>query len=133
MLAYLSSHRKSMKLKSEKAITLIALVITILVLLLLGGITIGVLSGENGAIKNAISARKQTKIAEEYEALQIAATLAYGDNLKKDIDKDVLETYLENRLKKDITLELADGKYIYEGENSKYLIDKKRKCTSIRR
>lgn len=52
------THRRkkyNMKKKIEKndAITLIALVITIVVLLILAGITIGTLTGDNGLIKNA--------------------------------------------------------------------------------
>ena len=42
----------------NKGITLVALVITIIVLLILSGVTISALSGENGIITNAIKAKK---------------------------------------------------------------------------
>ena len=54
----------------NKGITLVALVITIIVLLILSGVTISALSGENGIITNAIKAKKMTTLSqckEEYE------------------------------------------------------------------
>ena len=56
--------------RKEKGITLIALVITIIVLLILSGVTISALSGENGIITNAVKAKKMTLLSqykEEYE------------------------------------------------------------------
>lgn len=47
------------KLKTNKGITLIALVITIIVLLILAGVTIAALSGENRNIKQG--SRSKTK------------------------------------------------------------------------
>ena len=41
------------KVKDNKAITLIALVITIVILLILAGISISALSGDNGLVKQA--------------------------------------------------------------------------------
>ena len=42
-----------LKFESNRGITLIALVITIIILLILAGISISMLTGENGLIKNA--------------------------------------------------------------------------------
>ena len=47
--------------KQNKAITLIALIITIIILLILAGISIASLTGENGILKKASSAGEQTK------------------------------------------------------------------------
>ena len=53
--------------KNMRGITLIALVITIIVLLILAGVTIAMLTGENGIIKQAQNAKDITdkKTAEE--------------------------------------------------------------------
>ena len=51
-------------MKKNKGITLIALVITIIVLLILAGVTIASLSGDNGIIKRAVEGKDRTKIAE---------------------------------------------------------------------
>ena len=47
------------KLKVNKGITLIALVITIIVLLILAGVAISMLSGENGILNQAAKARER--------------------------------------------------------------------------
>ena len=44
-----------MKMKSDKAITLVALIITIIVLLILAGVTLNMVLGENGLINKAQS------------------------------------------------------------------------------
>ena len=53
--------------QKNKGITLIALVITIIVLLILAGVTIATLTGENGILTKAGEAREQTEIAEVKE------------------------------------------------------------------
>ena len=52
-----------MKEKNETAITLIALVITIIVLLILAGISIAMLTGENGILTKAQEAKRRTEEA----------------------------------------------------------------------
>ena len=48
---------------NEKGITLISLVVTIVVLLILAGITIGIVTSDDGLIKNANDAKEQTEIS----------------------------------------------------------------------
>lgn len=50
-------------LKEKKGITLIALVITIIILLILAGISISMLTGNNGILNKAIEASESTEIA----------------------------------------------------------------------
>ena len=49
-----------MKVKQSKGITLIALIITIIVLLILAGVTISMLTGENGILNQATHAKDTT-------------------------------------------------------------------------
>ena len=51
----------------EKGITLIALVITIIVLLILAGVTIATLTGDNGILTKASEAKEKTEEAKEEE------------------------------------------------------------------
>ena len=53
--------------KKEKGITLIALVITIVVLLILAGVTIAALSGDNGILTRAKEAQEKTEQAQKEE------------------------------------------------------------------
>ena len=55
-------------IKTSNGITLIALVITIIVLLILAGITIATLTGDNGILKQADKAKTETTMGEEKEA-----------------------------------------------------------------
>ena len=54
-------------MKRNKGITLIALVITIIVLLILAGVAISMLSGENGTLKKAAEAKIKTEQAQKEE------------------------------------------------------------------
>ena len=44
---------KNKKVAEERGITLIALVVTLIVLLILAGVSISMLTGDNGILKNA--------------------------------------------------------------------------------
>lgn len=84
--------------KEEEGITLIALVITIIVLLILAGISIVTLTGENGILSKAETAKNQTEIedAKEQAKLDIASWIA--DKLEKgenaDLDDSIVKTIL---------------------------------------
>lgn len=60
-------------LKNQKGITLVALVITIIVLLILAGITISLTLGENGIINRAKEAGNTYKNAQENEMKDLNA------------------------------------------------------------
>ena len=59
------------QLKNENAITLIALVITIVVLLILAGVTIASLTGDNGILTRASSSKIETAVGAVKEALKL--------------------------------------------------------------
>ena len=53
------------KIKGRKAITLIALVVTIVVILILAGITVGMVTSDNGILKETKNAKEQAEIDNE--------------------------------------------------------------------
>ena len=57
--------------KQEKGITLIALVVTIIVLLILAGISIAMLTGQNGILNRAAEANEKTGVAQEDESQKL--------------------------------------------------------------
>lgn len=61
-------------------ITLIALVITIVILLILSGVSIGILVGENGILKQATKAKEETKKTSLEEQRQLAMLNAIANN-----------------------------------------------------
>ena len=72
--------------KSSRGITLIALVITIIVLLILAGISISMLSGDNGILQKAAEAKEKTDEATLREEQQLAdlAELMNGAEVSSD-------------------------------------------------
>ena len=58
-------------LRRNKGITLIALVVTIIVLLILAGISIAMLTGQNGILNRAAEAKEKTRIAQEDESQKL--------------------------------------------------------------
>ena len=67
-------------LKKKNGITLIALVITIIVLLILAGVTIATLTGDNGILSQAQKAKESTEVAKFRDAVQLAYMTAYSKN-----------------------------------------------------
>ena len=96
-------------LKSNKGITLIALVITIIVLLILAGVTIAMLSGENGILSRAqetngthayYSAEEQVRLAYMAVKTEIMAKKASNGTYTAIGDADNLESIVKNELVK---------------------------------
>lgn len=68
-------------MRNQKGITLIALVITIIVLLILAGVSIAMLTGNNGILTKANNATEATGQAEAEEAVKLAlATILANKN-----------------------------------------------------
>ena len=99
--------------KCEKGITLIALVITIIVLLILAGISIAMLTGENGILNKGTTAKEKTEEATVEEKVKLETSGSFNDegkinledlneNLRKNIKgitykgKEITETGAEN-------------------------------------
>ena len=61
-------------MKNQKGITLIALVITIIVLLILAGVSIAMLTSENGILKRAQETGEATIVGEVEETIKLAVS-----------------------------------------------------------
>ena len=70
------------KMRKKQGITLISLVVTIIVLLILAGVTIAALTGENGILNRAAEAKEKTEEAQRKEESDL-------DYMDKYIDKVV--------------------------------------------
>ena len=71
--------------KTDKGITLIALVITIIVLLILAAISIATLTGNNGILTRANEAKEQTIVGKEKEEISTAYNGAVANNLEPKV------------------------------------------------
>ena len=78
-----------MKKKEEKGITLVALVITIIVLLILAGVSIATLTGQNGILTQADSAKEKSEVASVKEQAQLDITNWIAERLKNGEDTTI--------------------------------------------
>lgn len=98
-------------LKSSNGITLIALVITIIVLLILAGISIIMISGENGILQRATDAKTQNYESQIKERIRLAYNSALTKdiaNYKSKVQKSTLEEELANEFPNE-TVEIAES------------------------
>ncbi len=132
-----------MKIYTNKGITLIALAVTIVVMLILAGISITALTGDNGLIENAIwaaFAQEMTALKEQIEIEQItnSAKMAQGEEstpiftvptaveeLPKSLKMEIL--YIRENMPDD----KEPTKEYYIEDLLDYLIDDTRKCKRI--
>lgn len=87
---------KAKSFDKNKGITLIALVITIIVLLILAGVTIATLTGDNGIITRTNQAKEETEKAGAKEKVQMEVAGSFDEYGKFDMDK--LKENLKNNL-----------------------------------
>ncbi len=112
--------------KLQKGITLIALVITIIVLLILAGVSIAMLTGDNGIIGKAKDAKNETIVAQEKELIQIAYVTALSKKTNSNnVTAEELEEELNNLNANAITNEeeTQDIKVTFLDTNNEYIVD----------
>lgn len=103
------------KLKEElkygkKGITLISLVVTIIVLLILAGVTITTLTGDNGILTRASEAKNKTEEAQEKESLELAVTSSQMEDVNTlEIDKENLENAIKQQFGNNKNFSVTDN------------------------
>ena len=110
--------RKTDKKEKIQGITLIALVVTVIVLLILAGISISMLSGDNSILSRAAEVKKQTDEKSVLERVKIA----YGGAITRangNYSGYEFEIILKEELNKEFTT------YMLELENERVKIDNK--------
>ena len=111
---------------NQKGITLVALVITIIVLLILAGVSIATLTGQNGILTRANDAKEQTEIAEEKEAINLAYSGAVaekrgtGDVTASDLNREfgTNGTNATASGSNPITVKFNDSQRVYTVDNN---------------
>ncbi len=105
--------------RKTKGITLIALIVTIIVLMILAGAGIATLSGNNNILKIAGDAKNKTESAGEIEIIRksVGETMAYDKN--GNISLEIFTSRLnENSGNRNITVENDENGYIVKFEDS---------------
>lgn len=107
--------------RNNRGITLIALVITIIVLLILAGVSIRMLAGNNSILNNATTAVREKALGDvkeqvllvvyetytEYHSKEVTHTLSEGETLYGDT-KAALETIKNKSINKDVSINGAE-------------------------
>ena len=143
----------------EKGITLIALVLTIIVLLILAGVSISMLTGDNGILTQAQRAKELTEASSEEEFIQLliigynSNKKTYGEELKNVefntventtsiMDKETGTTYgngwyylkpedvKDYELKNSYIIDYETGEYIKYNENKHEILTNELLCIS---
>lgn len=99
-------------MKASNGITLIALVITIIVLLILAGISISMLSGDNGILQQTTTARTRTIHANVLEQMQLEASAYTVDKTTGNYSNSLIDYLKSKSIISDIS-----------GEEDKWLIN----------
>lgn len=120
---------KNINVNDNKAITLIVLVITVVVMLILAGVSIGAIVNNNGLIshaKDSTETLKEATVTSEVEKMQVILE-------KYDFEK--IKTYMESLVNQEIItqynvtkdqndpenaciISVEDGKYQYKAKKS---------------
>ena len=106
---------------NNQGITLIALIITIIVLLILAGISIASLTGQNGILSKADIAKTETTKARAEEQVRLAVLGSYDTNAKLDINQ--VQDNL-NKIDGEVSVSDTNGNFpviaIVDGYTSKF-------------
>lgn len=102
-------------LKENKGVTLVALVITIIVLLILAGVTLSMVMGDSGIFSKANKASSETTISSAKDAVRLAllevTTAQYNDDGTINQTKKVTE---DNASEKVATQMAKTGEYVLD-------------------
>ena len=124
---------KEIKRRGTRGITLIALVVTIVVLLILAGTAIAMLTGDDGIIKNAQLGKEDNDKGREKEIVTLAVGSALSEEEGYEIKREHLNTALANHIGtegEDYILSETEPyivKYLDSGRS--YVIDEKGKVS----
>ena len=122
----MSRFLKKGKRKQERGITLIALITTIIVLLILAGITIGAITGSNGIIGQAQSAKEETEISQEKEIIDISTVEAMGKNNRGNLEEEEFQNSIDKHTNGKATVSDVGEEFevFFEESNRYYTVDK---------
>ncbi len=107
---------KKSKEKANNGITLIALVITIIILLILAGISIATLTGENGLLTKATTAKEKTEIEDAKEQAKIDIATEIAERIEAGQSTDLSDA--------DIKQILTNKDYVKEAKDTSFTTKK---------
>ena len=92
--------KTKLKIKQEKGITLIALVVTIVVLLILAGVSISLVLNNNGVISKAKDAKNSTEKGQAQDEVNLAVNYLQIEDATSTLTQEERRKILEDELRK---------------------------------
>ena len=109
-------------LRRNKGITLIALVVTIIVLLILAGISIAMLIGQNGILNRVAEAKEKTRVAQEDENEKLQGYEKIINQYAEDLPiREDTTPYLPNSTFSKKEGDLSTGLVIKDSNDNEYV------------
>ena len=124
------------ELSNKNGITLIALVLTIIVLLILAGVSIAMLTGENGILSQAENAKERNQEGEEKERIQLAINEAQlGNNGYQKLTEENLQKEIDEQFGEEVVRVYANERnafsFIFQDKETNYRLEKDGKLNKI--
>lgn len=85
--------------KFEKGVTLIALVVTIIVILIIAGISLSALTGQDSGLKVGEETKTEVNVDEEKNALRLAVQETMNSDSKGEINEEPFREHLDQHVK----------------------------------
>jgi len=120
---------KKINLKSNRGITLIALMVTLIVIVILAGVSISMLSGDNGILRQAASAKTKNDDQTVLEKIKIASITAMM-NKEHEVNKNILDEELRKIGYDETTGDATNGYSLIVGDTT-YTIEKDGTVTDV--
>ena len=107
---------KKINYKNKKGITIIALTITIIVLLILAGVSISMLVGDNKVLNKSEESKKETEIMQYQDKLEVLKQFEHMNNYTDNIE-GFLNNYIQV-VEKDAMFNSNKGIILYVGDEN---------------
>ena len=112
--------------RKNQGITLITLVITVIVLLILAGVSIATLTGDNGLLSKAQQAKEETEKASDRDKIAMAVSEAQiGENGYQELNSNNLQEAIDNQFneRNAVVVDNGEGTFIVSLDDKIYKIE----------
>ena len=118
--------KTKLKIKQEKGITLIALVVTIVVLLILAGVSISLVLNNNGVISKAKDAKYSTEKGQAQDEVNLAINYLQIEDATSTLTQEERRKILEDELRKisaDSSVSISGGGFKIIHKKYEFFVD----------
>ena len=125
--------KTKLKIKQEKGITLIALVVTIVVLLILAGVSISLVLNNNGVISKAKDAKNSTEKGQAQDEVNLAINYLQIEDATSTLTREDKRKILEDELRKisaDSSVSISGSGYKITHKKYDFFVDEDLKISS---